>query len=125
MRRAIRYATFAGLLAFVIAIVWLIWRTPPTGEPTPAALAIAYQRAIMDHDADALVRLVARPPDDPAALQPLLQPTGCPTEVLAVAADGDQLTLTAAGVGCAWVPITEQDGRWLIDPWAQPVHRPS
>lgn len=122
--------TAAGIGSLIL-ILALIARTPDPGAASADELASAYQRAVAESD-QAMEPLVYSPPeDDEYLLRALREPDGCgdPSKVTARATMGSAgvgfLELAnATGRACARLPIAEHDGRWFLDAWAAPWHRP-
>jgi len=122
LRRTVLVTGALLALAWITTIVVLIHRSPEAGAASPAALASAYQQAWSDHDSAALERLLFRPPDrgtvDRLGVDPACDPG--PVRVRAVGESHLELS-TADGTPCDRLPIAERDGRWYVNPWADPT----
>jgi len=106
---------FALTIAWILTLTVIIWRLPPDGAETPAALASAYERAIAEHDRGAMRRLA--PGADDRALDLLLDPPACSSRPPRAITREPFMDLQDGGTRCATLPIARRDGRWLIDPW--------
>ncbi|HCT81319.1 MAG TPA: hypothetical protein DGG94_11245 [Micromonosporaceae bacterium] len=120
MRRSqlLTYLTGTLLLLWTVIVVVLVSTEPDPGEADPSSLAAAFSHAVRSQDLAAGRRLVAGDPGDERIIG-LLKEARCGSSV---EAPGDFLQIVTADGGiCGRIPISRLDGRWYLDPWADPL----
>ena len=111
-------------LGWILFIFISIWREPEPGAGSPQDLADAFSKALVAGDVDQATLLLKFDPGKDVVRQTLAD-AKCSASPSVTAEERDDhwyIVITGeAGRLCGELPASDQDGRWYIDLWADPL----
>ncbi|WP_020520516.1 hypothetical protein [Catelliglobosispora koreensis] len=113
------YLSFALILMWTVYLTVLISSQPPRGADDPGALAVRFEEAVSARDNAEIKRLVFEADMETQSVDRLVSDARCGDRMRA--SDGHIAVYRADGSLCGRLAIAEHNGRWFIDPWADPL----